>query len=268
MPWIRIIKPETELGTLAIRENLTDVELATQQFRHPMPSEHVAKINFTPASAFQFFTDGVPQRFFDEFKPDFREKFGLVVKRTNPPRNVIFRHSIREEVSDNIFKKPLTKEQFDRSLESDGFIPTPENEVPQCVKAAYTDLARQHEDYKRECAEDGLSEPEPAKLPWTEGLFRHKFSDIDGVFVHPNMTSFRNGYAFAKVLEGVTGKKTEFYAWNDKTSKLENLDREKIKEALGFKPDKTDDTKLVIDSKTQAKIQEYQSCLSQGRGGR
>ncbi len=265
MPWIRIIKPETELRTLSIRERLASEQLASQQFRCPKKSEHAAQINFTPVSAFQFFTNGVKQHFFESDKT----AFGLIINRTKADRNVMFRNSMRCEVSDSIFKSPLTEQAFEAQLTDNSFVRTTEGEASRVVKRQWEKLSRDHAKYKLECEEDGLSEPEDPSLPWTEGLFRHKFSDVDAILVHRNEDSLRKGYAFAKVLEATTGKKIEFCTWDEEKAELVECDREKIKEVLGFRDDKTNPSKQIIDDETQSRIREYRSCLSQAqRGGR
>ncbi len=257
MPWIRIIEPETELRTLSIRERLASEQLAAQQFRCPKKSEHAAQINFTPVSAFQFFTDGVKQHFFESDETT----FGLVINRTESNRNVMFRDSTRCEVSDSIFKSPLTEQEFEAQLRDNRFIRTNERDASRIVGKTFKDLVKQYE-------REGF-DPSDASLPWTEGLFRHKFSDVDAILINQNEDSLRKGYAFAKVLEAMTGKKLGFRTWDEEKAELVECDREKIKEVLGFRDDKSNPSKQIIDDETQSKIREYQSCLSQAqRGGR
>lgn len=262
MPWIRIIsEPATELQTLVTRNKLTDERLASQQPRRPLPSENLANMYFTPVSAFQFFIDGIPQGF---HKSD-QKSFGLVINAVSN-RNVIFRNSMRTEVSDNIFKKPSNDSDFEKALKDNNFIKTTDAEVARSIQRSYNDLVKQYKKDRIDYPENGI-DPKDAKLPWTEGLFRYKFSDIDGIFVYPDLTSIRNGYAFAKVLENVTRKKNEFYYWDENKSELVRLDREKIKKELGFKTDKSDDTKLVPDQATLAQFNKYNSYLDQAREG-
>lgn len=265
MPWIRIIDPKTEFKTLSIRERLTDEQLAAQQFRCPKSNEHVARINFTPASAFQYFTNGVRQHFFERDE----SAFGLVINRTKANRDVIFRDSMRCEVSDSIFKSPLTEQQFEDQLRDNRFVRTTERDASKMVKRQWRKLSEDQEKYRKECAEDGLSDPGEASLPWTEGIFRHKFSDIDSIFINQNVDSARNGYAFAKVLEGVTGKRFVFHTWDEEKAELIECDHEKMKEALGFTTDRSNPSKQNIDRDTQSKIREFRSYFEEAqKGGR
>jgi hypothetical protein len=247
MPWIRIIEPEIEIKTLSQREALTGEQLAAQQFRCPLENEHVA--NFTPASAFHFFTNGVRQWFY-------RSKetlFGIIIYRTLENRSVMFRKSMDCVISDEIFKKPLEEAEFEKIMANNHFVRTNEKDASGMVKQNFLNLV---EKYKR----DGR-DPGEAKIPWTEGLFRHKFSDIDGILIHKNEDSFRKGYAFAKVIEGITHKKLQFCTWDEKELKL--MDREEIKKALGFGKDESNPLKQTIDDKTKSTINEYKAYLPQ-----
>lgn len=257
MPWIRIIEPKAELKTLSIREDLTDEQLAAQQFRFPLRNEHVAKINFTPVSAFHFFTNGVRQSFFESDET----LFGIIIDRTSENRSVIFRDSMRCEVSDDIFKKPLEETKFEEKLTDNHFVRTNERDVSRMVKETFSDLVEQYE-------REGFDRDE-AEIAWTEGLFRHKFSDIDGILIHQNEDSIRKGYAFAKVIEGITGEKLRFCTWDEEELKLMECDREKIKEALGFGESESNLLKQIIDDETKSQIREYKTYLSQAQiGGR
>jgi hypothetical protein len=265
MPWIRIIEPKTELRTLSIRGRLTSEQLAEQQFRCPKINEHAARTNFTPVSAFQFFIDGVKQDFFESDETT----FGLVINRTEANRNVMFRDSTRCEVSDGIFNLPLTEQEFEAQLIDNSFFRITEREASGVVKRQWEKCLEDHKKYKQHRKEDGLDEPEEPSLNWTEGLFRHKFSDVDAILINQNEDSLRKGYAFAKVLEAMTGKKLEFRTWDEEKAELAECDREKIKEVLGFRKDESNPSKQVIDGETQSKIREYQSYLSYAqRGGR
>lgn len=225
----------------------------------------MAKIDFTPASAFHFFTNGVKQYFFENDK----SAFGLVINRTEANRNVMFRDSMRCEVSDSIFKSPLTKQQFEEQLRDNSFIRTTERDVSRIVKTKWEKLSEDQKKYRKDCAEDGLSDPGDVSLPWTEGIFRHKFSDIDGILIQNNKTSVRNGYAFAKVVEEVNDKRTEFYMWSDAKSDLIKIDRQKIRDFLGFEAKESGGQRILIDDETQAKIDEYKTCFTQVlEGGR
>lgn len=265
MPWIRIINPEAEFRTLSIRERLTDEQLAAQQFRYPKSNEHAARINFTPASAFQYFTNGVRQHFFERDE----SAFGLVINRTEANRNVMFRDSMRCEVSDSVFKSPLTEQEFETQLRDNRFVRTTERDASKMVKKQWRKLSEDHEKYRKDCAEYDMSDPGETSLPWTEGIFRHKFSDIDSIFIKQNVDSIRNGYAFAKVLEGVTDKRFTFHAWSEEGAELVELDRGKIKEFLGFTTDRSNPSKQNIDRETRSKIAEFQSYFEGAqKGGR
>lgn len=218
MPWYRTITPTSELKTLSMRDKLTDDEVNSQRIRCVRDYDSVINQfpgNFTPVSAFQYILSDVKQHIFK--KP----LIGiLVLPREEKSRKVIWRNSLRNGVSDSIFKKYLTLSTFNERLTDNGFEYADERAVRLKIKEAFQQLQRQ---YKKE-----KFDPAEAMLPWTEGLFRYKTKEIFGIVINPDdVQSCKIGYAFACVV--------------CKINKIQNINFYKLNEnnypeKISFKP--------------------------------
>lgn len=239
MPWYRTIKPEGEIRTLTTRKKLDYTSLQNQEAR----ISHAASVDpkFTPLSAFHYIKGGTKQRIFTGYHSD--ENIGIMLNPyADSIRNVLWRDSDRNEVSDDIFKKYNTADGFKKALHDYGFTKTTEAKCSESVKERYEKLKAQYSKEKHD--------PKSAKLPWTEGLFRYQWSEIDGVVINPNnLQSCIKGYAFAVVLEENTGKPCKFYS-------SEGLEEGKFTEVS------RDDVATKVSTSAKQVAEQYKKYLS------
>ena len=227
MPWYRTVEPETEIKVLATRENLSDEALQEQRVRCPQGYNHnrgkgCGKNNFTFISAFHYLKEGKTQALFNSSE----EQIGVMLKRySEKPRSVIWRDSGRCDVTDDIFKKYHPEEAFEKLARKQALVVMTEDMVAREVSKRFRDMQKA---YRKEG-----HDVKDTQIAWTEGLFRYKFDEIDGVVVNPdNTNSCAKGYAFAKVVEANRRDRCRFYSLDQKTSSFTELDREDIKQKI------------------------------------
>lgn len=216
MPWYRAIIAGREIATLTTRECLTYEQMCEQQ---PYRSE-IEPIGFTVLSAFHHIMPDIKQELFTESKGS----IGVTLSLHTPPRNIYWRNSLRCEVSDEVIRdrKYQNKDSFEADLKYINILPTTENDrlVLTLAENAYKKRFRREFDKSED-------------VPWTEGLFRYQWSEIDGIVVNPeDKKNCLKGCAFARIVDERKGSRSEFYKCDPETSELTALNREAIEKQL------------------------------------
>lgn len=260
MPWIRIIKPEIELPILSTRCALTEEQFDFQQSRYPMPNEFVARINFTPVSSFSYIIEGASQKFFDDFKESSKVDFAIMIKDIDPSREIFFRSSEQGIVSEDIFARPSSKEDFQENLKAANFEKKSEKEVETIVRELWKKKLSDKNGNDVEFS-DSKDLNYDSKLERNKGLFRYKVSDISGILLKNNERSIRNGMAFATLMEKEIRREVPIYMWNNSEFRLVRIDDKEIYPVLGYI--KNNDGKIWMDRETKIKYDSFNSLFGE-----